>query len=236
MLPPKVLIFTPIYDQKDYCLDKFVSYVSKINYPNKKHIFIDNSPSKKYYYQLKGKLEPLGFEVYHIKRGNNSREALTRAQNFARKIAIDEGYNYLFSIESDIMVPMTVTQDLMKHSKDVVTAYYTIGNDKVRVPCITIPEYHENLGVYGTRLLKTQEEVNSFTRKGLQEVQAGGMGVCLMYIDVVKKFPFKYDPRYRSHSDVYFFTDCFNHNKKVFVDTDIICPHDNSDWSKVDDA
>jgi len=234
MQPPKVLLFTPIYEAKDYCLDKFISYAKKINYPNFKHILIDNSKTKQYYYNLKNKLEDTNIAVFHVSRGNNSREALTRAQNFARNIALKEDYKYLMSLESDIMIPETIIQDLMIHGKDVVTAYYLIGT-KVKLPCITIPEYHENLGAFGTRLLKTHEEIAEYTDKGLKQVQAGGMGVCLIYIDVVKKFIFKYDPRFNGHSDVYFFTDCFNNNVRVFVDTNIKCPHDNSDWKNVKD-
>lgn len=237
MALPKVLIFTPIYEAKDYCLDKFIEHADKINYPNKEHILVDNSKDKSYYYTLKNKLEPKGYKVYHIKRGNNSREALTRAQNFARKLALeDTKTRYVMSLESDIMVPEDIIQRLMRHAKNVVTAYYTIGNDNVRVPCITIPEFHENLGAYGTRLLKTYDEIAEYTNKGLKKVQAGGMGCCLIYKDIMEMFPFKYDPRYTSHSDVYFFNDCFNHNIEVFVDTDIQCPHDNSDWSLVKDA
>lgn len=229
---PKVLIFTPIYEGKDYCLDRWLEYASKINYPNKRHIIIDNSATPDYAKSLKSRVEPLGMEVYHVGRGNNSREALTRAQVFARKMMLEEGYDYLLSIESDIMVPPTIVQLLVMRHKAVVTACYLIGNDKVKLPCITLPEQYGSH--WGTRLLKP-EEYEQFINQGLVQVQAGGMGCCLMRRDAMEKVGFYFDARFKGHSDIYFFNSCFNAKIPVFVDTDIWLDHDNRPWDEVAD-
>lgn len=231
---PKVLVFTPIYEAKDYCLDKFLEQCGKLNYPNYEHIFVDNSATKKYYYDLQGKLKEHGIEVYHVARGNNSREALARAQQYARKKFLEGDYEYLLSLESDIMAPEDTIQRLILACKPVVTGLYTIGNEKIRIPCITLKEFNQQLGAWGTRLLKP-EEFKQFRNSGLVSVAAGGMGVCLMKRHVVEKFPFYYDPRFTGHSDIYFFNDCLNNKIPVFVDTDLYCEHDNSDWMAVKD-
>ena len=228
MKVPKVLIFTPIYREKDYCLLEFVKRARQINYPNFKQIYIDNSVGTSYTDRLK----KLGLEAYHIERGNNTREALARAQQFARKIAIEEDYDYLFSLESDIMVEPDILTRLMKHGKPVITALYHIGNKPVRIPCITVPYFEETIQAWGTKLLP-KEEWDDYYHKGVKQVQAGGFGTCLIHKDIFKKFPFTYDPRFKAHSDVYFFNACFNNRIPVYVDTDIVCPHENSDWSKV---
>jgi len=226
---PKVLIFTAIYDKKDYSLKKFLECTSKLTYPNFRHIFIDNSETLDYYEKLKG----MNLDVYHVERGNNTRESLARAQEFARMLAEKEDYDYILSIESDIYVTPDTVQTLMFHAKDVVTAWYEIGTKEIRVPCITLEYFDEKIGAYGTRLLKP-DEFDAFTNKGLRKVQAGGMGCCLIYKSVFLRFKFTYDERFTGHSDIYFFNDCFNNKIPVFVDTDLRFEHENSDWSKVE--
>jgi len=229
---PRVLVFTIIYEAKEYCLDEFLKHSKAINYPNIRHIFVDNSTTTDFYKKLKG----MGLEAYHVERGANSREALARSQNFARKIALDENYDYLFSLESDIMCPPDIIQNLMKHSKDIISGVYYIGDKSkgVRVPCITLPKFNEELGAFGTRLL-FKEEFPQYLNKGLKQVQAGGMGCTLIYKRVLKRIPFTYDPRFTGHSDIYFFNEAFRKKIPVFVDTDIYCEHDNINWDTVDD-
>jgi hypothetical protein len=226
---PKVLIFTAIYDKKDYSMSKFLACARKINYPNFRHIFIDNSEDLEYFTKLKRQ----GLDVYHVQRGNNTRESLARAQEFARILASNEDYDYILSIESDIYVTPDVVQTLLFHAKDVVSAWYEIGTKEIRVPCITIAYFDEKIGAYGTRLLKP-DEFKEYTNNGLKVVQAAGMGCCLIYKSVFLRFPFTYDERFTGHSDIYFFNDCFNNKIPVFVDTDLRFEHENSDWSKVE--
>jgi hypothetical protein len=228
---PKVLIFTPIYEAKDYCLDMFIKHCKQINYPNYKHIFIDNSKGMKYTTKLQGK----GLEAYHITRGSNSREALARSQVFARQLALKEGYDYMFSLESDIMIPDgNILQRFIATNKKVISGLYFIGPHGTQIPCITLPEFDDSLGAWGTRLLK-QEEIPHYIGNGIQQVQAAGMGCCLISKEVFEKISFFYDPRFMSHSDVYFFNNCFESKITVWVDTNYVCEHENSDWTKVED-
>ncbi len=228
---PRVLIATPIYDKKDYSLDTFLQDVGKISYPNYEHILIDNSTTEEYAESLKAR----GIQnVYHIKRGSNSREALARAQNFARHYALDHGFDYMFSLESDIHPPADVIQRLLIHNKEVITGLYMIGIG-VDVPCITITEWVPKLMANGTRLL-TKEEADEVKKgMGLIPVHAGGFGCCLIKKEILEMFSFRYDPRFQSHSDVYFFSDLYTAGIQAWVDTDIVCEHERSDWNKVED-
>ena len=230
---PKVLIFTITYDQKDYCLKDFIESSNKLTYPNKRHIYIDNTDDGGKYYQ---RLKKLDLEVYRVERGNNSREALARSQNFARDMAIKEGYDYLFSLESDIFPPTNIIQKLMSSGKNVITGLYFIGQKQFKglIPCITLPQWSETLKAFGTRLL-SPEEFPEYRNQGIKRVAAGGFGCALIHKDVFKKIRFNYDPRFKGHSDIYFFNDLFRGNIPAFVDTDVICDHKNSDWLDVKD-
>ena len=228
---PKVLIFTAVYEGKDYCFQEFLDWSKKLTYPNARHIFIDNSKDLKYFEKLKS----MGLDAYHVDRGGSSREALARTQNLARKILLDEGYDYLFSLESDIFCPPNIIEKLMIHQFNVISGLYMLG-DKAkgqRVPCITVPHKTEK-GTWGTRLLHPEEYMDYF-HKGVKDVSAAGMGCCLIYKKVLKDTKFTYLPGHTAHSDVFFFMQVAKKGEIIFVDTDAFCDHKNSDWTKVVD-
>lgn len=231
MALPKVLMFTVTYEGKDYCFEEFLENAKQINYPNVRHVWFDNSKGDGYFNKLKG----LGLEVYKVERGNNSREALARGQEMARRIAKDEGYDYLFSLESDLFPPKDIIQGLMMWGKDVCTGLYMLGNDnpEITAPCITLPTTAVT-GTGGTRLLKADEYLD-YMNKGLKQVAAGGMGVCLMHKNAFTKSSFYYIPGLMGHSDVFFFNDMKRLNIEVYVDTDAFCIHKNSKWGDVED-
>lgn len=228
---PKIFIFTPIAEHKEYCLPAFIENCKKFTYPNFTHVFVDNSTSQKFVRKL---ADFYDVDAYWVQRGNNSREALTRSQNFARKKFLESDATYFLSLESDIFPPADFMERLLTHTKDVVTGLYMIGNQGLRIPCITLPQWSNQLMAYGTRLL-LPKETPEYINKGLKKVVAGGMGCCLIYRSVIERIPFYYDPRFQSHSDVYFFNDCFMLHIDVFVDTNTYCEHDNIDWNTVKD-
>ncbi len=228
---PKVLVFTVTYSGKDYVYEEFCKYVKDLDYPNMRHIWIDNSNDDGEYYK---KLLSDGHEVYHVERGNSSREALTRSQEFARKIALDENYDYLMSIESDILFPPNIIQILMGRSKEVVGALYMIGPPENRWPCVTIAKKDEITGLTGSRLLY-KEEFPEFQKKQLIAVNGCGLGCTLIEKKVIEKISFTYYPDLKGHSDIFFSNEVWKKGMRVFVDTSVICDHKNVPWSEVKD-
>lgn len=226
---PKVLIFTATYKDKDYCLKRFLDNVSHINYPNFRHIFIDNSKGLNYVNKLRRK----GLNAYHVERGNNSREAIARSQNYARRVMLRDGYDYILSLESDIMCPPNIIQDLLKRGKDVISGLYLIGDD-IKVPCITLAKWNSELGAFGTRLL-LPEEFKEYHNQGVKRVQAAGMGCCLINKRILQDTAFTYDTRLKGHSDIFFFNSMFKKKEPVYIDTNIYCEHENSKWENVKD-
>ena len=227
---PKVLVFTVTYDGKDYCLDKFLEGLKSLNYPNYKHIFIDNSEDDSY----SKKLSSMGYDVVHVDRAENTRAGIAKSQNVARRMAIDGDYDYMMSLESDILPPKDCIQRLVSHGKDVVTGLYHIGDlaKGQRVPCITLKSWNETLGAYGTRLLAADEWAK-YIYNGLQRVEAGGFGCCMIHNSVFKEIGFYYFDEHQGHSDIFFFNDCFRRKIAVYVDTNIVCEHDNQIWANI---
>ena len=228
---PKVLVFSITYIGKDYILDEFLEASSKINYPKDKyrHVIIDNSVGLGYY----NKLKSMGLEVYHVERGNNTREALARSQNFARKLTLEGDYDYALSLESDLLIKPDTLWKLVGDGKDVVGVLYMIGNAGNRVPCITINKKHEN-GLIGSRLLK-KEEFPAYFDNGLLPVHNGGLGCTLIKRKVFEKISFFYYPYLKNHSDGFFANDCWRNGFRVYVDSGLFLEHHNVPWSEVKD-
>jgi glycosyltransferase involved in cell wall biosynthesis len=229
---PKVLIAIPTYEGKNYIFPKCYEAVKAFTYPNYELIVIDNSPTVDYYLKAKR----AGYkEFIHVPRGGNSRQALCNAQNYARQKAIDEGFDYLLFVESDLIPPRDSVENLIKWAKPVVGSLYFIGTHGVQVPCLFIKEYKEDVLAMGTRLLR-KEEIPDYINKGLKPIHGTGLGCTLIRIDVVKKYRFWYDERFdNKHSDVYWYMDLDNNGVPVFVDTDRIIPHYPSSWDLVKD-
>ena len=241
---PKVLVAIPTYEGKDYMLHNCFAAVKKFTYPNFEVIIIDNSRNINYY----TKLMRLGYKsnvIKRVPRGDNSRQALCNAQNYARNKAITENFDYLLFVESDLLPQPNIIELLLSHAKKVVGSLYYIGTD-IKVPCIFLKEYKKEHMANGTRLVGTkiqdgkkvldQEEVSQYVGHGLKQVHGLGLGTTLISRDIFVQFPFWHDERFvDKHSDVYFYMDLDNAHIEVFVDTDIITPHYQSNWKDVKD-
>lgn len=258
---PKVLIGTPIYSKKLYCLDKHLRHVSNINYDNCEQVFFENSKSDKHYYNLKSK----GLKVVNVPRGNNSRDAIRNSMNAMRQYVEEHGYDYVLVLESDLFPDKELINRLMSHDKEVVGSYYLIGLDKdeekyrkamkefqknyiterefrkkvgglfIKVPCLFVEETKQDTGFKGTRTIGRQEGFEMFNT-GLRKVHGCGLGATLISRRIFLRFPFYYDSRMgKKHPDVYFYSDLSDNNIPVYVDTSINIPHEPSDWNKIKD-
>ncbi|HEY9704670.1 MAG TPA: glycosyltransferase [Allocoleopsis sp.] len=227
---PKVLVFSPTYEGKDYIFDKFWNAIQSINYPNWEFIMIDNTDGLHYTHKLRQR----GVPVVHVERGENSRQALSNAQNYAREKAISEGFDYILSVESDLIVTPDVITRLVNYDKPVVGATYYIGHE-FKIPCIFFVQQNIYTGDTRTRLMQPSQ-VKSFLNTGLRRVHGMGVGCTLIRRDIFTRFMFWHDERFpNKHSDVYFYMELENNGIPVYVDTDYIIEHYPSKWEDVKD-
>lgn len=234
MKPLKVLVFSPTYEGKEYCRKEFVDNVKKFTYPNYDFLMIDNSKSGNYFHKLQAE----GVPIVRVPRGDNSRIALANAQNYARKYALDNDYDYVLSLESDLFPPSDIIERLMMHSKSVVGALYHIGGTREGqpvVPCVFVTVQKEN-GTHGTRLITKKEHEELTNAGGIHRVHGMGVGCTLISTSVLKDYFFWTDNRFTNkHSDVYFYMDLWNKKVPVYVDYDTTVIHKPSDWHLVKD-
>jgi len=237
---PKVLVGTPTYEGKEYCREQFVNCIKQIDYPNFHWVLVDNTKKPTYFHKLR-RLYPRN--VARVPRGKNSRDALANESNYLRNKVIEEGYDYLLMVESDLFPPPDVVWRLLRHGKQVVGLPYEIGTAPNRGLCAFVIE-EKKPQVWGTRRVNREEERKLLDGE-LHKIHGMGVGCVLISRDIVERFPFWYsslddermkDEHVRKHPDVYFYLDLHNNSIRVWLDTSVLVHHQNSNWFGVDDV
>lgn len=231
---PKVLVASPIYEDKEYIRKRWVQQIKNLDYPNYDYLLVDNSKTLDYTRRLKRE----GVRIVHVNRGDNSRDAIATSMNLIRKKVIDGHYDYLMSIESDLIPPKDIIQRLMRHNKPVVGSIYLIGfaNDpkQPQRACLFQTKMNEK-GMMETYNCTPQESL-AMMNTGLQPCHGTGLGCTLIKKYILDTYKFWYDPRFTNkHPDVYFFMQLHNDGVQAYVDTDIHVYHQPSRWTKVKD-
>lgn len=227
------------YDGKDYIWDKFYENIKNLSYPNYDILIIDNTAGREYFKLLKKRTKKeSNIIVEHVLRGGTSREAQAKSLNRIREFILNNRYEYFMSIESDLIPPRDIIERLMCYKCPVVGTTYLIGYADSKTqpprPCIFATRKGKN-GRTETYNLKPHEGFAIFGT-GLQQVHGCGLGCTLIKRSVLEKVRFWYilDPPPK-HSDVLFYMDLHNMKIPIYMDTNLIVPHYNSDWKRVKD-
>lgn len=231
---PKVLVGTPTYEGKDYCLERWVANIRNLDYANYRFCVVDNTAHKRYYNKLRRKYPS---NVVHVQRGQNSREALANSSNYLRQKVLDEGYDYLLMVEVDLFPQADVIQRLMRHNKLVVGHPYFTGV-KERRPCVFTTVEKEK-GVFGTQWIDAKSW-NKIANGGLHRVHGMGVGCVLIHRSVLKQIRFYYSraddvlmaqQKSRRYPDTYFYLELHNRGIPVFLDTSKVVEHDHRGYA-----
>lgn len=224
----KVLVGTPHADVKNYCLPNYIEAVKNLTYPNYKVLVVDNSETNK----NKKKIVQQGLPAIHIKRANKStRRLLAESHEVLRKATLSGGYDFLLHFESDITPPPHIIEALLSHQKQVVSAAYHIGQGENSH--LMVQEIEPQLiGIRETINMKGATDAKYFDGK-LHEVYACGLGMTLIHKSVLEQIEFRYMEEVDAHPDTFFAHDLDLLGIKQYLDTSILCKHDNMDWSTI---
>lgn len=225
----KVLVGTPHADIKNYCLDSYISSVKNLSYNNRQILVVDNSETHK----NKKNIVKRGIPALHIKRKNKStRELMAESGEILRKAALDGGFDFLLYHESDIKPPINVIERLLSHQKPVVSAAYFIGQGEDSHLMVQEIESQE-VGIRETINMKRGSDRKYFDGK-LKKVYACGLGMTLIHRTVLEQIEFRFIESMDFHSDSFFAHDLNMLGIDQYLDTSILCEHDNRDWSTIE--
>ena len=233
MKQPKVLVGCPTYKGKDYCVDEWLNYIKNLKYTNYDILIVDNTADDGTH--AKWLTDKYGVEViHHFKKETSLNALMAECNEILRKRVIDEGYDYLMSIESDVFPPKNIIPRLMNQQHGVVSGMYEIGYRNWKYPLIQIVEPKLNTeGRIGNVRQLWWDEILNFIDGETKQVHGCGIGCTLIHVEILKKIKFRVDPENSIHADSFFYMDLWNlFQYPVYVDTSIMCRHDNDDWGK----
>jgi len=227
---PRVLVAAPTYRGKDYIFHQWYKIITNLSYKNYDWLVVDNSKGTSY----QSKLRRQGYKkIIHLPRDTTSRRSIAHSTEYIRQYALDNGYDYIMMIETDIIVPVDIIQRLLNKNKDIIGGVYEVGvkgsTDAPRRICIQQP-YQDNLLEF-----VEVEEGYKMLGQGIQQVGGMGLGCVLIKKNIFKEFPFKYTDRYSMHTDSIFYLDLKAKDIPVYVDTNLMLEHINQNWLWVKD-
>ena len=146
-----------------------------------------------------------------------------RARNIICNNAINNNYNYVLMIDSDIIVPTHTLIKMLDDPKPICLGCYPRKNTKNGTFEIF------KLGQYNFADTFNYGELISFN--GKIEVKGGGFGCAMVDVNILNQLPrplFKY-VEYESGStlseDNYFCSNASKAGFKIYADTDVMCGH-----------
>ncbi|MBU4502759.1 MAG: hypothetical protein KKA79_09260 [Nanoarchaeota archaeon] len=216
-MKPKVLVGCPTSFHKEYCLDKYVKGVKRLTYKNFDFLLVDNSEDDVYF----NKLKKTGLNVIKGPWFDGAMDRIIESRNMLRQKVLDEGYDYFFSLEQDVITPPDVIERMIGHKKKLVTGVYFANNSMPDGSIALIPLVYKLVDKANLSMAPINEQ--EFESNKFIEVVSAGLGCVMIHRDILKDIKFRYENKV--FDDRFFFKDCYDKKFKVFCDTSIKCKH-----------
>jgi len=220
---PKILIGSPVTSLKEYSIPDYIRGLKSLTYKNVEIQILDNSPKDR---DLSKTFKEQNINYLKTEHTNNVREMLVRDHNFLRKKALDEGFDFLLSLDQDIIPPPDLIERLLANNiKEIVSAtYFNFSHEKDdNIPkpdmFVLIDPEDKNLEV-SRRLF-----FDDLWPSRLIKVFVTGTGCMLIHRSILEKLEFRYDPSISVYDDSWFCKDAHKKGIGVYLDSRIICKH-----------
>ncbi len=239
---PKVLVGSPIFEGMKYCVDEFLKSITNLDYENYDILIVDNSRGDSFFEELR---QMRGINI--LKDDTTEEKNIFRLISSRNKIieyAIENDYDYILMIDSDVIVPKETITELINADKDIISGiyynYFVInGQIKLRPVCwrhISPEEFEEiSKQVRFPPIVKSYEDVRRhLTEEEIKEgkvirVKIPAAGCMLIKKNVFEKIKFGqleiegFKPK--TGEDIYFFTKAEEGGFGLYCDPKIKCEH-----------
>lgn len=245
---PKVLVGGPVSKNHEYAMEQFLEGIKSLDYKNYDILLIDNSDTEEFYKKYKDKVNMIryGFQFKSIKK------RMVYCRNLMRKKVLEEGYDYFFNVDQDVLVPKNAIKRLASHNKEVVTgiyySYFTHDNKEKKLPVVygwftkeqqdeilknkeilktKNPNFYstlvkENWNFNRIRRQLTEDEVEG---EKLIEIKMCGTGCIFIHRSVLEKLKFMENLE-GGFDDAIFCKDVLEKlSLKIYADTGVKCGH-----------
>jgi len=213
----KILIGIVTYGKQRYCLDEFLESL-KAQSIKADVLFVVNNGEDAYTKLINSK----GFRAEEDPKPAATRiDKILNGRRHLRKHALNNGYDYIFFVDSDIMLPPRALEYLLATKTDVVTGVYLnvfeMGGKKVIAPVV-----FKDLGG-GNAQLYTYEGI---APPKVIDIGAAGLGCTLATREVLEAIEFRtFGKSATGGEDMAFYVDAREKGFKTMVNTFVKAIH-----------
>lgn len=235
---PKVIVASPTFDKMKYCQDEFFNSIKNLSYSNYDILIVDNSDEDFYFEGLK---KISGINVVRDKNiGKSGFQKVVSSRNKIIEYAIENNYDYIFMIDSDVIPPSNIIEELISCGKDLVSGLYFNFfnvNEQVKILPVAWREINEKEFEQLKKILNFDEKIKShkdlrrhlteeeIESNELLEVKYPSAGCMLISKEVFIKARYGLLDKENTSDDIYFFDEIASLGFKMYVYTKIKCRH-----------
>jgi hypothetical protein len=224
MKNPKVLVGCPTWGGKAYILQEYANALKALDYDNFDILLIDNSPDERYFALLK----VAGLPAEHISWIPRAMDRIIAARNILRQRFLDGGYDYLLSVEQDVLVQPETLKQLLSHKKDFVTTL-VLNNAMIEgkrhvVPMVSVDFANRR----GELRYITGEDIK---QGPLIPIKQSHLACTLLSRKVLERFSFRHDDE--AFDDTCLSEDLLAAGFTLWCDTTLRPIHRPSDWEGI---
>jgi len=234
----KILVAAPTFEGMKYCHDRFFNRILNLSYKNYDILIVDNSKTEEYFQELK-KI-PNITAIHDKTTEEKSIFRLISSRNLILEYGIKNNYSHILMLDSDVIPPIDVIEELLQSDKDIVSGIYSsffniAGKTKlmpVAWKYLTEEEFIEmkrnydvNPGLkrFDLRRYLTEEEINS---DKLHEVAMPSAGCMLIKRQVFEKVRYgKENPKSFTGDDIHFIEKAKEFGFLPYCNTKVKCEH-----------
>lgn len=214
----KVLIGCPTYDGHEHCIERFIQGLKNLSYRNFDVLFVDNSEKEDYAKKIKN-------AGYQVVRNPSSKEKISKIVDNRNKIiqhAIEKKYDYLFFVDTDVLLPTDAIEKLLSVKQPITSGVYlgalpVQGEIKIAPVLFEFSDKKDYIKII---------PLNEVLDELVFGIAACGFGCCMIEREVIEKVKLRYNEQTKSGEDILFCADARkNFGYPVFVNTAVKCTH-----------
>lgn len=217
----KVLVGIPTSFHKERIIEDQAKALNALTYKDKHILFMDNSEHDNF----KKKIESLGF---HCEKGPMDEFPVKRISKSRNKIidyALANNFDYIFFIDTDVLVPKDAIERFLSHNKEAICGIYfntVIQNGKrLLIPGVykLVQGFVDENKLPSMTLISENE---CFTDQLMKVISCGG-GCLFLHKDVFSKI--RFNETLERCEDRRFCIDMYKSNIQLYCDTSIKGKH-----------
>lgn len=209
-----VLVGVVTYDGETSCRDAFFAYLDRMT--SVEDVFIVTNSGERDAVDLRKRGDDISKNVTVVVNNDlydDKIDQIVSNRNMVREYFLDNEYDYLFFLDSDLIGLEDAVEKLLCLNKRLTTGWY-LSTFEYDSGFVVRPVSYVNYSGDNVRQLTINELING----GVVELAASGLGCCLIHRDIISNVSFGRDT---CSEDVMFFINTKKAGECLYLDTGV---------------